>query len=171
MKWELTDCPNEAIEIRSDDVTKIKFVKEVYLPKISLLVQIGDKRGVMVIVTIQANFRRTCTESSEQTGAYTYPPNCTNRLICDKGEFFILFLSEYSNQSNNFTSLNFLTSIFSSLLLIHISVDFSSSPPYRTSPLLVPLYIRLCFAPLIYPVNPQHILETFSKTVILSTAF
>ena len=171
MKWELTDCPNEAIEIRSDDVTKIKFVKEVYLPKISLLVQIGDKLGVMVIVTIQANFRRTCTESSEQTGAYTYPPNCTNRLICDKGEFFILFLSEYSNQSNNFTSLNFLTSIFSSLLLIHISVDFSSSPPYRTSPLLVPLYIRLCFAPLIYPVNPQHILETFSKTVILSTAF
>ena len=146
-------------------------MKEVYLPKISLLVQIGDKRGVMVIVTIQANFRRTCTESSEQTGAYTYPPNCTNRLICDKGEFFILFLSEYSNQSNNFTSLNFLTSIFSSLLLIHISVDFSSSPPYRTSPLLVPLYIRLCFAPLIYPVNPQHILETFSKTVILSTAF
>ena len=171
MKWELTDCPNEAIEIRSDDVTKIKFVKEVYLPKISLLVQIGDKLGVIVIVTIQANFRRTCTESSEQTGAYTYPPNCTNRLIFDKGEFFILFLSEYSNQSNNFTSLNFLTSIFSSLLLIHISVDFSSSPPYRTSPLLVPLYIRLCFAPLIYPVNPQHILETFSKTVILSTAF
>ena len=52
MKWEPTDCPNEAIEIRSDDVTKIKFVKEVYLPKISLLVQIGDKLGVMVIVTI-----------------------------------------------------------------------------------------------------------------------
>ena len=141
------------------------------LAKISLLVQIGDKLVLMVIVTIQANFRRTCTESSEQTGAYTYPPNCTNRLIFDKGEFFILFLSEYSNQSNNFTSLNFLTSIFSSLLLINISVDFSSSLPYRTSPLLVPLYILLCFAPLIYPVNPQHILETFSKTVIQSTAF
>ena len=146
-------------------------MKEVYLPKISLLVQSGDKLGVMVIVTIQANFRWTCTESSEQTGAYTYPPNCTNRLIFDKGAFFILFLSDYSNQSHNFTSLNFLTSIFSSLLLIHISVDFSSSPPYRTSPLLVPLYILLCFAPLIYPVNPQHILETFSKTVILSTTF
>ena len=171
MKWELTDCPNEAIEIRSDDVTKIKFVKEVYLPKISLLVQIGDKLGVMVIVTIQANFRRTCTESSEQTGAYTYPPNCTNRLIFDKGTFFILFLSEYSNQSHNFTSLNFLTSIFSSLLLIHISVDSSSSLPYRTFPLLVPLYILLCSPPLIYPVTPQHILEIFSKTVIQLTLF
>ena len=141
------------------------------MQKISLLVQIGDKLGVMAIVTIQANFRGTCTESSEQTGAYTYPPNCTNRLIFDKGAFFILFLSECANQSHNFTSLNFLTSIFSSLLLIHVLVDSSSSLLYHTSRLLVPLYSLLCFPPLIYPVNPQHILETFSKTVIQSTAF
>ena len=45
-------------------------------------------------------------ESSEQTGAYIYLPICTNRLIFGKG-LFHLFLSEYTNQSQNFTNLNF----------------------------------------------------------------
>ena len=45
-------------------------------------------------------------ESSGQTGAYIYPPICTNRLIFGKG-LFHLFLSEYTNQSQNFTNLNF----------------------------------------------------------------
>ena len=101
------------------------------------LLQIGDKQGLMVNVTIQANFRRICMESSEQTGAYIYPPICTNRLIFDNCAFFHLVLSEFANQSHNFTSLNFLTSIFSSLLLIPTNVDrlllFSPIPPLSRS--------------------------------------
>ena len=62
-------------------------MKNLHLPKISLLVQIGDeiqamscskdsikntsKKAWIVNVTIQANFTRIRMESSEQTGAYS----------------------------------------------------------------------------------------------------
>ena len=42
-------------------------------------------------VKIQANFRRICMESSEQTSPYIDPSLFTNRLIFGKGAFFILF--------------------------------------------------------------------------------
>ena len=44
--------------------------------------------------------------TSEQTGAYTYPPICTNKLIFGKGFFFHLILSEYATQSHNFANFN-----------------------------------------------------------------
>ena len=46
--------------------------------------------------------------SSKQTGAYISSPVCTNRLIFSKRAFFYLVLSEYANQSHNFTKFEFL---------------------------------------------------------------
>ena len=43
------------------------------------------KTGWIDEVMIQANFRRICMESSEQTGPKIHPPTCTNRLIFGKG--------------------------------------------------------------------------------------
>ena len=72
----------------------------------------------MVNVMIQAKFRRICMESSEQTGAYIYPTIFTNRLILAR-RLFYLAISEYANQSHNFTNLNFcdVTLLFSIFLL------------------------------------------------------
>jgi len=51
-------------------------------------------------------------ESSEQTGDYIYSPICTDFWPV---AFFHLVLSEYVNQSNNFTNLNFCyVTLFSS---------------------------------------------------------
>ena len=71
-------------------------IKKAPLPKISLLVQIGEEiyatlcSDVSIVnVTIWANFRRICAESSEQTGAHISSPICTNRLHFGEGPFFI----------------------------------------------------------------------------------
>ena len=76
-------------------------IKKAPLPKISLLVQIGEeiyatlRSDVSIVnVMIWANFRRICAESSEQTGAHICSPICTNRLIFGEGPFLIfLFLN------------------------------------------------------------------------------
>ena len=76
-------------------------IKKAPLPKISLLVQIGEeiyatlRSDVSIVnVMIWANFRRICAESSEQTGAHICSPTCTNRLIFGEGPFLIfLFLN------------------------------------------------------------------------------
>ena len=54
-------------------------------------------------------------ESSEQTGAYIYPPICTSRLSFLQEGFLHFVLCEYPNQSHNLTSLNFcdVTLLFS----------------------------------------------------------
>ena len=56
-------------------------------------------------------------ETLEQTGAYTYPPICTNKLIFGKGFFF--FISFFLNMLPNLTILQilmFVTSHVSPLL-------------------------------------------------------
>ena len=54
-------------------------------------------------------------ESTEQTGAYIYPPICTNCLIFGNGAFFILsFLNMLTNPIISQISL-FMTSHFSTL--------------------------------------------------------
>ena len=76
-------------------------IKKAPLPKISLLVQIGEeiyatlRSDVSIVnVMIWANFRRICAGSSEQTGAHICSPICTNRLIFGEGPFWIfLFLN------------------------------------------------------------------------------
>ena len=76
-------------------------IKKAPLPKISLLVQIGEeiyatlRSDVSIVnVMIWANFRRICAESSEQTGAHICSPICTNKLIFGEGPFLIfLFLN------------------------------------------------------------------------------
>ena len=76
-------------------------IKKAPLPKICLLVQIGEeiyatlRSDVSIVnVMIWANFRRICAESSEQTGAHICSPICTNRLIFGEGPFLIfLFLN------------------------------------------------------------------------------
>ena len=54
-------------------------------------------------------------ESSEQTGAYVYPPIYTNKLIFGRF-FFHLVLSEYATQSHNLQIVMFMMSHVSSLL-------------------------------------------------------
>ena len=56
---------------------------------------------------MQSSFRRICTQSSYHSSTYIYQPISTNRLIFGKGGFFHLVLSEYANQSPNFTNLKF----------------------------------------------------------------
>ena len=70
-------------------------------------------------------------ESSEETGAYIYPPICTSRLSFLQGVFFHFVLSEYPNQSHNFTSLNFcdVTLLFSLSQLSELD-DFVRFPSY-----------------------------------------
>ena len=76
-------------------------IKKAPLPRISLLVQIGEeiyatlRSDVSIVnVMIWANFRRICAESSEQTGAHICSPICTNKLIFGEGPFLIfLFLN------------------------------------------------------------------------------
>ena len=60
-------------------------------------------------------------ESSEQTGDYIYSPICTEFW---QVAFFHLVLSEYVNQSNNFTNLNFcyVTRFFSDARKVNISM-------------------------------------------------
>ena len=80
---------------------------------------------------MESNFTRICMESAEETGAYIYPPICTSRLSFLQGVFFHFVLSEYPNQSHNFTSLNFsdVTLLFSPNQLSELD-DFVSFPSY-----------------------------------------
>ena len=70
-------------------------------------------------------------ESSEETGAYNYPPISTSRLSFLQEGFFHFVLSEYPYQSHNFTSLNFcnVTILFSLSQLSELD-DFVSFPSY-----------------------------------------
>ena len=74
-----------------------------------------------VNITIQVIFRRICVESSEQTGDYIYSPICTEFW---QVAFFHLVLSQYVNQSNNVTNLNFcyVTLFFSDSRKVNISM-------------------------------------------------
>ena len=68
---------------------------------------------------IQANFTRICMESSEQTSAYIYRANCTNRLIFVKGALFTLFFLKMLTNPIISQICIFVTSHFSSLLPHH----------------------------------------------------
>ena len=87
-------------------------MKNVHLPKTSLLVQIGeDISNVMLPMAPYKSFYQRpgsltlpskpivdiCMESSEQIGACIYPPICTNKLIFDKGPFHLFFLNIPTN--------------------------------------------------------------------------
>ena len=53
-------------------------MKNFCLPKISLLVQVGEIRYKQHIM--QGKYRWICMALSEKTGAYIYPPISTDRL-------------------------------------------------------------------------------------------